>query len=656
MGNTYYVSAETGNDSNDGLSEEAAFKSLQKGADRLEPGDTLYVMNGTYTQSDPSKDLLSVWKKSGSEDNWTTIKAYPGHTPKLKVKGAFGINIAGSSYLLIEGLDIEGSKDEVTLDYAQQEQYNPNNPITNSIGIVINGNSEMGYSDHIVIRDNKVRDFTAGGITAHHADYITIEKNVVSGNAWYTPKGMSAIGVIWNRNSDNNTSDYKMVIKDNIVFDNQSLIPWNGSGEITEGHGIMLDTGDGKDQGQGHGGAYQGKTLVANNTVYDNGGFGIQAYHYLNVDIINNTTYQNSRNPDLSGEIAVIYSKNVRGYNNIMYARSDRRANHIYGSKNVTFDHNLAYNSSEFVSSDDPNVGDLQNILGYDPQFVDPFQGNFTLTYDSPAIDTGSGAFNSVTALKKDQQGNDRPQDGDGNGSAIADIGALEVGTNSASSQSGQVLGVSYSTEETGNDTPPIPEETGEETGNDTPPIPEETANDTLVTTSQTDQILAQEADNPVSGDLYTDILTGESSADRFIYFGNGQQETLFQSTGDAPDRITNFNPPEGDRIWLNYNGELSTQARSQGAYVYNAGLVKESYVSAAIQTGYEDKDQQTQGDQALNKDEAVLLQWRGGTYLAMNDQNKSFDPNDLVLNVSGIKMPAKDILAGVLQAKNYLS
>ncbi|WP_315790177.1 right-handed parallel beta-helix repeat-containing protein [Fischerella sp. JS2] len=631
MPKTYYVSANTGNDSNDGLSENAAFKSLQTGADRLEPGDTLYVMNGTYTQSDPSKDLLSVWKKNGSEDKWTSIKAYPGHTPKLKVKGAFGINIAGSSYLLIEGLEIEGSKNEVTLDYAQQEQYNPKNPITNSIGIVIHGRSDMGDSDHIVIRDNKVRDFTAGGITADHADYITIEKNVVSGNAWYTPKGMSGIGVIWNRNSDNNTSDYKMVIKDNIVYDNQSLIPWSGSGKITEGHGVMLDTGDGKDQAQGHGEAYQGKTLVANNTVYNNGGFGIQAYHYLNADIINNTTYQNSRHPDLSGEIAVIHSKNVRGYNNIMYARSDRRANHIYDSKNVTFDDNLAYNSSEFVASDNPNAEGLENILGYDPEFVDPSGRDFTLKSTSPAIDAGSGAFNSVTALNKDQQGKDRPQDGDGNGSAIADIGALEVAASNSSDNS-EVKGVSK-----------------------TSPVPGETNNDKLVTTPETDKILTQQAKNPLKRDVDADILIGGSDADKFLYAGRNQQETFAQSTVDAPDQITNFNPIEGDRIQLDKDGKLSTKEGLKGANLYNAGLVKGNNLSAAIQAAYNDKDQQTQGDQVLNQDESVLFKWRDGTYLAMNDQNKSFDPNtDFVLNVTGIQIPGKDIVAGVLQAKNY--
>ncbi|MGJ5674910.1 MAG: bluetail domain-containing putative surface protein [Nostochopsis sp.] len=628
MGNTYYVSADTGNDSNNGLSENVAFKSLQVAADKLQPGDTLYVMNGTYTQSDSSKDLLTVWNKGGSQDNWTTIKAYPGHTPKLKVKGSHGINVTSSSYVRIEGLDIEGSKDDITLEYAQQEQYNPDNPITNSTGIRINGHSDTGYSSHIVISGNKFRNFTAAGIAANDTDYLTIEKNVVSGNAWYSCHGTSGITVIWNRNSDNNTSDYKMVIKDNIVYDNQSLIPWIGTGKIGEGHGIVLDTSDGTDY---HAEAYQGKTLLANNTVYNNGGYGIVAFRNTNVDIVNNTTYQNARNPLTNGEIAVLSSQNVRGYNNITYARSDRQANLIWESQNVLFDRNLAYNYSQFISSDSSNVQGSQNVLGYDPQFVNPSQGDFTLQSTSPAIDVGSDIFNSINSLKTDQRGNNRPQDSDGNGSAIPEIGALEVGTNSASVQNSDIIGVTDSTAA----------------------IIEETGNSIVATTSDTnsEQILPQGSDNQVSGNLDTDILTGEPSKDGSIYVSNNPQQGFSQSRVDALDPITNSNPNQGDRIWFNNDGTSSTFTKegTQTAYLHDVGLVKGNNLSAAIQTAYNDRNPQSQGDQALNNNESVLFQWQGSNYLAINNQNQPFDANnDLLINMNSIQIPRKDAVTKV--------
>ncbi|MHC5830606.1 MAG: hypothetical protein ACYT04_85340, partial [Nostoc sp.] len=92
-------------------------------------------------------------------------------------------------------------------------------------------------------------------------------------------------------NFDNNTTDYKIIFRDNIVYDNQSLVPWSKAGKITEGHGIMLDTTNQSKDGT----PYLGKTLIANNIVYNNGNSGIGAFKADNVDIVNNTVYKNSR-------------------------------------------------------------------------------------------------------------------------------------------------------------------------------------------------------------------------------------------------------------------------------------------------------------------------------------------------------------------------
>ena len=46
----YYVSESLGSDSNGG-SESAPFQSINKGISVLNPGDTLYVMQGVYTNN-----------------------------------------------------------------------------------------------------------------------------------------------------------------------------------------------------------------------------------------------------------------------------------------------------------------------------------------------------------------------------------------------------------------------------------------------------------------------------------------------------------------------------------------------------------------------------------------------------------------------------
>jgi hypothetical protein len=55
--------------------------------------------------------------------------------------------------------------------------------------------------------------------------------------------------------------------------------------------------------------------------------------------------------------------------------------------------------------------------------FIDAEVGNYRLQMGSPAIDVGNA--NSAPAL--DFDGTPRPQDGNGDGTAIVDIGAFEV-------------------------------------------------------------------------------------------------------------------------------------------------------------------------------------------------------------------------------------
>jgi hypothetical protein len=94
-GKTYYVST-TGSDKNNGLNEESAFLSFGRAVYEMKAGDTLYVMNGNYQMKG-----FTVFNLNGSPDKWTTIKPYPGATPKITTTGS-GISILSSSYVRIE--------------------------------------------------------------------------------------------------------------------------------------------------------------------------------------------------------------------------------------------------------------------------------------------------------------------------------------------------------------------------------------------------------------------------------------------------------------------------------------------------------------------------------------------------------------------------
>ncbi|WP_375514852.1 right-handed parallel beta-helix repeat-containing protein [uncultured Nostoc sp.] len=385
---TYYVSV-TGNDKNDGLSKEAAF-TLQKAANLVEAGDTVKILDGTYENTHPNSDILSISDKHGTEAAPITFAAYSTKQPPVLEAHKNNWNailITGSSYIVIKGLTLKGAKGEIDLNYAQQHQDDPKRPETSGNGITIKKNSARLQSHHITIIDNIVSDFPGGGIAAIESDYITVENNVVSDNCSYSPNGPQGITMLNLQDFDKkNPNDYKVIIKGNTCFNNEQGIRALETGEITEGHGIILDRSYIETE-SGTKLFYEGKALIYNNISYNNSGAGIEIFNGENyVEIKNNTMYKNSqKRPVPVAEISLNKCENVHVSKNIMYASDVNPACYIPKSTNVSFNNNLAYNGTC------KNTGS-GNILDKDPLFVDAANHDFRLKSGSPAIDAGIGA------------------------------------------------------------------------------------------------------------------------------------------------------------------------------------------------------------------------------------------------------------------------
>ncbi|MEH1765130.1 MAG: right-handed parallel beta-helix repeat-containing protein [Nostoc sp.] len=359
---TYYVSG-NGNDKNSGLSTSSAFRTIQRAADLTNPGDTVLIMNGVYTNSPKDGSVINI-KRSGTANAWIRYKAYPGHLPKIQHNTWNGILISnGASYIEINGLEVVGNNANITLDYAMSQKTNKLNPLTSGSCINVDGRKN-GHSHHIRIVNNKVHGCGGAGISAIQSDYVTIDNNVVFDNAWYSVYGCSGISMLSNWNFDNKQG-YKMFVINNKTYNNRMYIPWIAVGKITDGNGIIIDST--RNDNDSKLGAYKGRTLVKNNLAFNNGGSGIHAFLSDHVDIINNTAVLNNQSPEIKGgQIFAHTSSDVRILNNILYAFPGKDININTKNTNVIYDYNIYINSSKIsVKGSHDIVADSQFLRKY---------------------------------------------------------------------------------------------------------------------------------------------------------------------------------------------------------------------------------------------------------------------------------------------------
>ncbi len=408
-GTTYYVSG-SGNDRNSGLSASSPFRTPQRAANLTRPGDTVLLMNGVYTNSNPAGTVLAI-TRSGSSNAWITYKAYPGHSPKIQFNGWHGVWIKdGAAYIEVNGLEIEGNNRNISLSYALSQKYNTSNPRTSGNCITVDGRGKA-RPHHVRILNSKIHDCGGGGVTAIETDYLTVDGNEVYNNAWYSPFGSSGISLLKNWNYDGNQG-YRIFIRNNKVYRNRMYVPWIVNGKYQDGNGIICDRLR-NDEAGSRLGPYRGRTLIANNVVYENGGGGIHAFKSDKIDVIHNTSYLNNQTAGIPyGQISMNVTNDVKVLNNILFSQGGKPINSSNGKNtNTTFNYNL-YNSNGYTAS-----GRGPNDIIADPQFVNAGGRDFRPRSTSRAINTGI-RFNSLTT---DFLGNPRVR-----GSA-PDRGAYEI-------------------------------------------------------------------------------------------------------------------------------------------------------------------------------------------------------------------------------------
>jgi hypothetical protein len=423
---SWYVTG-TGNDSNAGKSEKTAFRTLQKAAELVEPGDVVYVGDGVYTSSDTSDNsaVLHI-RRSGTADAWITWKALDGQYPVVCPDGWGGITVE-ASYHILDGINVIGRNDSITLKDAIADLKNKNpNPAFNTNGIFINGRNSKpdAKPHHVIVRNCTVAKCPGGGITAIEVDYITIEDCKVFNNAWFMRYAGSGITTLNNWAFDN-APGYHIIIQRNLVWNNKCFVSWERTGKLSDGNGILLDvtnqdglnlanpdaddtagqnqitqatpTVDKKNRRP----VWKNRALIANNVSAYNGGSGIHTFRTSHVDIINNTTYWNGTSVGYE-EMFPNNSKDIVFLNNIIVPRPGGKVTSNNKNSDIRWDYN--------IYPVEQNVFKGVHDIVADPRFINPHIdlsiGNFKLKKGSPALHSGT----DDVAQPTDHQKNKRPK------------------------------------------------------------------------------------------------------------------------------------------------------------------------------------------------------------------------------------------------------
>ena len=395
-GRDFFVSP-SGSDNNSGDSIGSAVATLERGTSLIGPGDTLWVLDGTYRGFNGTV--------TGSAAAYARVAAYPGDTPVIDAGSGNGFQFIDSSYVELWGMEIRGDSGI--------------GDSPNGAGVLMTGNTH-----HIRLVQNNVHHFGAGGIVAHQSgDHLEIYHNTVHNNANWSPDQHSGISLAGLRNDGTgNTGPYNNYIIGNLVYANEVKVTtdqYGGGHRITDGNCFIVDVSLGSN--------YTGKTLFGSNICVNNGGRGVQSFKSADVDVINNTFYYNMHTSFLTtngSEVMAYGSTRVKFANNLIISRPGVLPLGTGQTTQDSFDRNLT------VGTRDGSNSSTDRHLAHGTAVVENAsttvltEANFTPRADSAAIDFGSADY--TEALYVDFAGNHRSV------GARPDAGAVERGATPA--------------------------------------------------------------------------------------------------------------------------------------------------------------------------------------------------------------------------------
>ncbi|MBL7148511.1 MAG: T9SS type A sorting domain-containing protein [Candidatus Cloacimonetes bacterium] len=288
-------------------------------------------------------------------------------------------------------------------------------------GIYCNNNSSPSLLN-VTIIDNTANDY-GGGICCCDSSNTIIENVIITGNsANFDGGGISCL-------------DYSSPSLTNVIIsDNSAFIGGGISCRVNSSPTLTNVTISGN-SADGAGGIHcnNSSPTLTNVTISDNSasysGGGISCNWYCSPNLQNVTISGNSASS--GGGIFCYWNSNPTLMNCILWNNSPEEI--CFSSYNDQNSITISYSDIQggeagIVTNNNGTVNWLEGNIDEDPLFVGTGEHPYSLLEGSPCIDAGIPDTTGLNLPSWDIIGNLRIWDGDGNGSAIIDMGAYEYG------------------------------------------------------------------------------------------------------------------------------------------------------------------------------------------------------------------------------------
>jgi len=477
--------AQDGDDANDG-SRARPWRTIQRAADALRPGETVYVHDGVYAEQ------VTINVSGNLAVGPVTFAAYPGARPILDGTGipipeenAALIRIEERAHVVIDGFELRnwkadaptdfptgilvlGSCVEITIRDCVVHDLGNNLPALDGDGPFANGiavyGTRMEASRGIRIEGCELYDLETGGSEAlvingnvdgfaildnniHHVNNIAIDCIGFEGTAPSPAVDFARNGIVAG-NLIEETSG-----RGNAYYDD----PYGALGIYVDGgrdlrieRNTVRRTDFGIEISSEHTGRRAERIVVAGNLIAESRTAGLSVGGWIEtwggaagVVIVNNTFVRNNSLRDARGEVAFLrHLDDVRFVNNVVLSNDDgafllneartgdeiRSESNLFFGTDETADGLWIWNGVEIERFSDyrhASGNDATSIVE-DPRFVDPDRDDFHLRAESPCIDAGDDDAALGADVRTDLDGDPRPIDGDRDGLAAVDLGADE--------------------------------------------------------------------------------------------------------------------------------------------------------------------------------------------------------------------------------------